>query len=60
MNEYKTYCIEYIDFKGNRKIYRSKTSGTIKEYSRYDNALKVKNWFLDKGYEQVKIKEIYY
>ena len=57
---YKTYCIEYINYKGETKIYRDKLTGSIKEYVRYDNALKIKNWFLDKGFEEVRIKEIRY
>ena len=57
---YKTYCIEYINCKGETKIYRDKLTGSIKEYVRYDNALKIKNWFLDKGFEEVRIKEIRY
>ena len=56
----RTYYIEYINWYGQKKIYRNKMTGSIKEYSRYDNALKLKNWFLDKGFEDVRIKEIKY
>lgn len=56
----RTYCVEYTNYKGETKIHRSKLDGAIKEYSRYDQALKLKNWFLDKGFEYVQIKEIRY
>lgn len=60
MPSYKTYCVEYTNYKGQRKLYRDKLTGSLKEYVRYDHALKIKNWFLDKGFDDVRIKEIRY
>lgn len=56
----RTYCVEYTNYKGQSKIYRDKYTGSIKEYTRYDTALKLKNWFQDKGFENVRVKEIRY
>lgn len=52
----RTYCVEYTNYKGQSKIYRDKYTGSIKEYTRYDTALKLKNWFQDKGFENVRVK----
>lgn len=56
----KTYCVEYTNYKGQTKIYRDRFTGSIKEYVKYDTALRIKNWFLDKGFEDVRVKEIKY
>jgi hypothetical protein len=55
-----TYCIEYAIYTGQKRIFKDRLCGGIKEFNSYERALKMKNWFLDKGFEDVVIKEIKY
>ena len=56
----RSYYIEYVSYTGKVKILQDKVYGGIKEFKNYNSALKLKNWLLDKGYEEVIIKEIKY
>ena len=59
MKQYHTYYISYTDRRGHYRCHRNKDN-CIKEYVKFGNALKVKNWFVSKGFENVTINEVYY
>lgn len=52
------YIVKYVNYLGKPKVLKDKLTGSVKEFYRYESALKLKNWFQDKGFEEVRV-EIY-
>lgn len=45
------YIVKYQTYLGKVKVLKDKVTGGYKEFYKYENALKLKNWLQDKGYE---------
>lgn len=53
------YLIKYqVNPSSPVKLYRDRYSGEVKKFSRYTNALRIKNWFQDKGVENVRLVRV--
>ena len=52
------YVFKYTNYLGKTKILKDKITGSVKEFYRYESALRLKNWLQDKNYENVRV-EIY-